>query len=302
MKVFISWSGSQSKSVALALRDWLPQVLQLVDPFVSSEDIDKGAKWNAEISQQLDQSDFGVVCVTRENQHAPWLNFEAGALGKSVERGRVACLLVDLPASDVTGPLDAYQHTLPTLEDLTKLVKSINNAAPNPVRDAVIYALVPKLWDELEAALEAARTAGGTSAVESTRSERDMLGELVELTRDLHRQATAVSVDSAAARRVPSAPGTTSGGGSASAGGALVRTPRYDRRQGALLRRAVTLAVEAAEVNAEVGSYTLRENVLPVIAEALPDDLARELVDLAESSGIDIRVRTPAGSSIFSGS
>jgi hypothetical protein len=189
MRVFISWSGQQSRQVALALREWLPQVLQQVDPFVSSEDIDKGARWNSEIAHQLDASEFGIICVTRENQHAVWLNFEAGALGKSVEQGRVACLLLDLPASDVTGPLDAFQHTAPALEDVIKLVKSVNKASSTPIRETVIETLVPKLWSDLAAELaKAAHPSVSGAANRTTRSQPDMLSELIELTREIHRQ------------------------------------------------------------------------------------------------------------------
>ena len=68
MKVFISWSGSLSKSVATQLRDWLLCVLQGLDVFMSSEDIDSGSRWFDHIGGQLESSSFGVIVTTRENQ------------------------------------------------------------------------------------------------------------------------------------------------------------------------------------------------------------------------------------------
>ena len=45
MKIFISWSGEKSRRIALMLREWFPNVLNAVEPFVSSEDIAKGSRW-----------------------------------------------------------------------------------------------------------------------------------------------------------------------------------------------------------------------------------------------------------------
>ena len=70
MKLFISWSGDKSRDVAHALRDWLPQVLHTIDPFVSSKDIRAGTRWQAEIAGELNDTDFGLICVTQENQGA----------------------------------------------------------------------------------------------------------------------------------------------------------------------------------------------------------------------------------------
>lgn len=44
MKIFISWSGPKSGAVAKALREWLPLVVNAFEPFLSSDDIDKGTR------------------------------------------------------------------------------------------------------------------------------------------------------------------------------------------------------------------------------------------------------------------
>ena len=93
MKVFISWSGEISHKVAMALHRWLPSVIQALEPYISSEDIAKGTRGIADISEALEHSSFGILCLTKDNIYAPWLIFEAGALSKSVKQGRVAPFL-----------------------------------------------------------------------------------------------------------------------------------------------------------------------------------------------------------------
>jgi hypothetical protein len=111
VKVFISWSGQKSREVAVALRDWLPLVINSVEPFVSSEDINAGTRWQGEIAGALQTTNFGLVCVTRENHGAPWLNFEAGALAKAVDSSRVVPLAIDLKPSDIENPsAAAHRH------------------------------------------------------------------------------------------------------------------------------------------------------------------------------------------------
>ncbi len=73
MKVFICWAGELSHEVALILRDWLPSVLQHVNPWVSSEDIDKGAQWTVTLGKELGATPFGIVCVVPGNLAEPWL-------------------------------------------------------------------------------------------------------------------------------------------------------------------------------------------------------------------------------------
>ena len=64
MRIFVSWSGDRSKFVAEALHDWLPNVIQALDPWLSSEDIDKGTRWLSDIATQLNEVKVGIICLT----------------------------------------------------------------------------------------------------------------------------------------------------------------------------------------------------------------------------------------------
>ena len=120
MKVFITWSGPASHKVALALRDWLPTVVPAASTFVSSEDLQKGRRWLLDMARELEQTNFGIVCVVPGNEESPWINFEAGALSASLERSMVAPFLVgadyfllrllwNMPFS---GPIFAQQNAM----------------------------------------------------------------------------------------------------------------------------------------------------------------------------------------------
>lgn len=152
MKVFLSWSGNLSKDVATEFSKWISQVLQFVNPFLSSEDIEKGSRWGHEIAKNLEESTHGVFFVTKDNIGAPWINFEAGALSKSLENSHVWTLLIDMKNSDLNeGPLRQFQTTLFTKKEVNDLVKVINSAnGENPLPDHVVDTSFEKWWPDLE--------------------------------------------------------------------------------------------------------------------------------------------------------
>ncbi|MCU1799463.1 TIR domain-containing protein [Pectobacterium polaris] len=155
MNVFISWSGVLSKKIALTIRDWLPNVIQCVEPYVSSEDIDKGSRWHMDISKQLDNTSYGIICLTKENISAPWINFEAGALGKSVDNSRVCPLLFDLMPSDIQGPISGFQTTkADDKDDFYKLISSINKTSPTPIKEERLDDIFDVWWPRLESKLK----------------------------------------------------------------------------------------------------------------------------------------------------
>ena len=67
MKTFISWSGNLSKQIAAELNDWPPKVIQAIKPFYSSDDIGIGNRWFSEVETKLSSADFGILCLTKEN-------------------------------------------------------------------------------------------------------------------------------------------------------------------------------------------------------------------------------------------
>ena len=110
MEVFISWSDKRSKHIALSLKQWLPEVLQAVKPWMSDTDIESGQKWQKRILTTLEVCKFGIICVTPENQAKPWLNFEAGALSKTLGSETYVCpYLYDMEPGDLVGPLTQFQ-------------------------------------------------------------------------------------------------------------------------------------------------------------------------------------------------
>jgi len=193
VKVFISWSGETSRRVAIVLREWLPSVIQSPEPYVSSEDIDKGARWSTDISGELNQSSYGILCVTRENLEAPWLNFEAGALSKSVDKSRVSPFLFVVRRSEIHGPILQFQSTTFEKDDVKKLVQGLNKAEESGALDeSRVDQVFEVWWPQLEEALNQVETPTDAEAKPSKGNRNpqpspEILEELLELLRQQHR-------------------------------------------------------------------------------------------------------------------
>ncbi|PYV30457.1 MAG: hypothetical protein DMG22_20315 [Acidobacteria bacterium] len=183
MKVFISWSGSLSKRVAAALRDWLPTVLQAVEPWMSAEDIEKGARWGSDVAVELSKTKAGILCVTADNVDAPWLNFEAGALSKTLEKTFVSPYLVGLTPTDLTGPLVQFQATESSKLDTRRLMSTLNKALGDiALPDEQLDKTFERWWPELESALREIQSAEVPEA--PRRDQREILEEILALVRD----------------------------------------------------------------------------------------------------------------------
>jgi hypothetical protein len=155
VRIFISWSGHRSQAVAEAVREWLPRLFQAVEPWISSADIRAGSRWAAEVAKALETTDFGILCVTKENLNAPWLLFEAGALSKSLSVGKVVPYLLDLEPHRLTGPLSQFQAVRADEGGTRRLVQCIAEQHDLNFRPAATLAHVyAASWPELSPVLK----------------------------------------------------------------------------------------------------------------------------------------------------
>lgn len=180
MQVFLSWSGTRSKAVAEALRDWLPMIIQVIEPWISV-DIEKGSRWSGKIADQLEKSKFGIFCLTKDNLESTWMHFEAGALAKTPD-AFVWTFLLDVELAEVKQPLGSFQHTKFDKDDFWKLLQTINETArteggkvPN---EATLFNLYETFWPQLEEKLNAVKNVQQDAQVPQ-RSDRDILEEIL---------------------------------------------------------------------------------------------------------------------------
>ena len=185
MKVFISWSGPLSKKLAEAFRDWLPAVLQSAIPYFTPSDIEKGARWSTDIAAELEASQLGILCITRDNLHSDWILFEAGALSKRLDKAHVCPIVFGIAPTDLAGPLKQFQAAAFEKPDIQKLISLMNSKLGDQrLTTKTLDAVFDKWWPDLEKKVNEILTATATEVdPKPVRSERDLIEEILALTR-----------------------------------------------------------------------------------------------------------------------
>lgn len=188
MDVFISWSGERSKIVAEALVTSLRAVLERAT-FWYSEELESGVRWSQQIADRLEKSEFGILVVTPENQEAPWLLFEAGAIAKSVAGGRVVPVLLGFEKkSDLKpGPLTQFQARFAAQQDIKRIVDDVNGLLDEDgSKEGNVTILFDHYWSGIEAAIKRALELqlGGETR---ERDPSEMIPEILDSVREIRR-------------------------------------------------------------------------------------------------------------------
>lgn len=270
MKVFISWSGAPSQNVAIAFREFLREALaSKVQPFVSSEDIGKGARGLNVIAKELEDAMFGVVVVTQENIGSMWVNFEAGALSRIVDQNYVAPLLVGIADAEIVGPLKQFQNTNAFDHSaVLQLVKNINARLDDPLPDKSVATLFDSAWPALGAIVDAAATATPPEPADA-RQPAQVLEEVLTTVRGLQRTVDRIEATA-------------------------LHSPRRARENPVLedAQRMLRLALEREGITLSNFSVVGRKQIRVGIPDVktLPDDAVRRISVVSEITEVEFTV------------
>jgi hypothetical protein len=156
MKIFISWSGETSRLVAAALRDWLPDVIQAAEPFMSAVDVTGGEVWDYRVAKELADCTVGIVCLTPENLTATAILYEVGVLSHKLGTCLVCPYLFQVSESSLKWPLGRLQAKRSDKQGTRALVHMINRAMKaNALPSDRLDRSFEQWWPQLEAGLGA---------------------------------------------------------------------------------------------------------------------------------------------------
>lgn len=154
MEVFLSWSGDYSRELAEKFNKWLPKVIQNVTPFMSEKDLKLGSVWNDKINESLTDSIVGILFITPDNINSSWLNYEAGALSKTVDsESRIIPIVFGSDDPEILisdSPLKQFQTLLHTNEtEIVKLVHALNANLEKPLSQDNLMESFQVWWPDL---------------------------------------------------------------------------------------------------------------------------------------------------------
>jgi transposase len=196
-----------------------------------------------------------------ENQHAPWILFEAGALAKTLEKTYVCPYLIGLTPSQLqAGPLTQFQAKQADEQQTWELVRTINRALPEgAIPEDRLSKIFERWWPDLEDELKNLPEPENKQDV--SRSVHSMVEEILELVRGMSR--------------------SSQGAVGKLANSAFASHPAYSMIKSILLDIVVVLDKEKSLLAKEKARIQI-ERILEMLPEGpMPDDL-QALVNMAQ--------------------
>lgn len=198
-KLFFSFAGSTSRELAAHLQEFYEYVLASATTFLSARDIGGGEPWAVRLLDELEQTNFGILCLTPDNFNEPWLHYEAGALSKQWKESHACCMLFgELQPTQIVGPLALRQHIPFKKDRVLALTRDINGTLTRPVGPQ-LERLFNDYWDDLETKCIETLSRVSNQSVAPQRTNGDLLSEVLDRVRDIQTQRPPFNVNHAAA-------------------------------------------------------------------------------------------------------
>lgn len=130
MKLFISWSKTTSREIALALKEFLVEFFnsKTLEVYLSASNIRPGENWFDSIRNGITGSEICIIVMTDENELSRWTHFEAGAIAFNTKSSNIIPLLATTRDIDETSPLRHFQYIKNTPPQVLGLVRLIKKA------------------------------------------------------------------------------------------------------------------------------------------------------------------------------
>lgn len=186
MQIFISWAKERSKQIGQAFSEFLPLLMEQVEPFFSPDDIAKGSRWLPDLSEKLDSISLGILCITPESGDSHWLMFEAGALSKSLTSARVFPVLFGIASSDLPAPLAQFQSCEFSQEEIFKLVVQINTLCQTPRNSTNLKRAFDLAWPEFHTRIEEILSVNPDQHIQKIQ-DGQKISEILDLVRVIER-------------------------------------------------------------------------------------------------------------------
>lgn len=116
--------------------------------------------------------------------------FEAGALAKKLDKSRVCPILFDVENTHLPAPLRSFQTTPFQEEEMRKLILDTNKAlGDRKLAEAVVNKTFKMWWPDLQSDVTTILSEHDQGGDEPEPSEKDMITEILELSRLAARRA-----------------------------------------------------------------------------------------------------------------
>jgi hypothetical protein len=125
MEIFLAWSGERSLELARILDKNLRSIDGRLETWMAPSDIRTGEAWRHQVQHALDSARAVICCVTPENYHKAWINFEAGVGAGKLNRGPFCVSLVGKIGDEA--PLSQYQFTPCSQEGIRRLIDDLRS-------------------------------------------------------------------------------------------------------------------------------------------------------------------------------